>query len=580
MFVFKVREAAVEISIDMALFFNFYRKSLRGNKMEIDVHSLYNRKKINRWERVSVGDVFERIAHTFPDKEAIVGWQGAFADKSNARLTYKHADEKANQFANGLIKKGLQRGDRILFFCDNSVEAFLAKVAVAKAGMVYVPINTMMAPDVIAHIIDYVEPKFIVVDSVHWKKVQPIIDEKKLMVDITIPIEGDVISGSQSFEEFISKYEKTEPNVDVHSDDIWEILFTSGTTSMPKGVMISHMNTYFASMNASLYLTRGLRFQSELVASSFLPVIYHVGDQAIPFAAFLSGGKFIIGRAPDASTLAEAITKEKITALWGGPPAIIKGLTDVLEEHKDKYNPGSLTLILYGWGALDKVYDHKLKKLCGEQLSVAKIYGQTESISGYYFEHDRWTEVYAENSDVNYVGVPNPLLASVLLDDDGHVVTEPGIVGEVVHQSPVMMSGYYKDEKATHEAFKGGWFHSGDVCQYDENGLAIMVDRKKDVIKSGGENVSSIRVENILLGNPSVSKVAVVGVPNEKWGEIVTGVVVLKENSQVAGDELINYCRRKLAGFETPKQIIFVDCLPETIGGKVLKHKLREQLEN
>lgn len=546
--------------------------------MNVDVTSLYNRRRVNRWERVSVGDILERLTYSFPDKEAIVAWEGAYADESNARLTYKQADEKANQFANGLIGKGLQRGDRVFFFCDNSAEAFIAKVAVAKAGMVVVPMNTMIAPDVISYLINLTEPAFFIADAEHWPKLEDLFNDKQLSLDVTIPINGEVVKGSHSFESFVADQATAEPDVEIHGDDIWEILFTSGTTSMPKGVMISHHNTYFASYNFSLSLTRGVHLENDVKVASFLPIVYHVGDQVLPFATFLSGGTFVIGRKHNLTALAEAITKEKVTALWAGSPAILTKLTDAFIEEKKKYDPSSLTTIIYGWAPLDPAYHDKLKEICGKDVVLWALFSQTECVAGYRFWHDKWPETYKKHAPlVNYVGVPSPLLASVIMDDEGNIIKEPGVAGEVVYRSPIVMSGYYKDEEATRKAFQDGWFHSGDSVMYDEDGLAIMIDRYKDVIKSGGENVSSIRVESVLRLHPSVDNAAVVGLPDEKWGEKVTGVVVLKEGEQVEEEALIQFCREKLAGFETPKQIFFDDHLPDTVGGKIMKYKLRDK---
>jgi acyl-CoA synthetase (AMP-forming)/AMP-acid ligase II len=545
--------------------------------MKIDVTSLYGRRRTNRWERVSVGDVFERLKYSFPNKEALVGWEGAYAHQDNARLTYLQADNKANQLANALLNQGLNKGDRVLLFCDNSVEAYLTKIAAAKAGLVVVPMNTMIAPDVISYLIDHVEPKLIITDSEHWPKLEPVFRDKGIRLDITIPIGGGVVPGSQSFEEFIAGHSTEEPDVEIHGDDIWEMLFTSGTTSMPKSVMVSHHNTYMSAYSFALSLTRGISIENELKVCSFLPVIYHVADQIFTFSAFLSGGTFVIGRALHTPAIAEAITKEKITALWSGSPAFLTGLTDLFLQEKI-YDPSSLSVIVYGWSALSPDYTRKLKQLCGNDLVTFEIFGQTEAISCFRFWPDKWSDTYEKNAPAqNYVGVPNPLLAAVIMDENGSVITEPGIPGEAVYRSPAMMSGYYKDESATRKAFEHGWFHTGDSCMYDEDGLAIMVDRYKDIIKSGGENVSSIRVEAVLRMHPAVDNVAVIALPHEKWGEMVTGIVILKSDQVVSEDELIAFCREKLGGYETPKKIIFADSFPVTVGGKILKYRLREQ---
>ncbi|MFJ7729901.1 AMP-binding protein [Neobacillus sp. NPDC097160] len=546
--------------------------------MNLDVTSLYGRKRVNRWERVSVGDMLERLRYSFPDKEALVGWEGAFAHPENARLSYLQADNKANQFANALLQKGLVKGDKVLLFCDNSVEAFLAKIAIAKAGLVAVPMNTMMAPDVISYLINLVEPKLFIADSEHWPKVESVFKKQNIHLDITIPIGGAVIPGSQSFEDFFTGQSTDEPDVEIHGDDIWEMLFTSGTTTMPKCVMISHTNTYMAAYSFALSLTRGLSIENELKICSFLPIVFHVADQVFAFPAFLSGGTFVIGRTLNPQAMASAITEEKVTALWAGSPAFLTILTDVFVKEKEQFNPRSLKVIVYGWSALSPDYTKTLKQLCGEDLVTFEIFGQTEAISCFRFWPDKWPEIHEETAPaLNYVGVPNPLLASVIMDENGNVVTDPKIPGEAVYRSPAMMSGYYKDENATRKAFEYGWFHSGDSCMYDEDGLAIMVDRYKDIIKSGGENVSSIRVEAVLRQHPSVEKAAIIALPHEKWGEMVTGVVVLKNGEVLSEEELIGFSRSKLGGFETPKKIIFTDRLPETVGGKILKYRLREK---
>lgn len=525
--------------------------------------------------------MLERLRYSFPDKEALVGWEGAYAHPDNARLTYLEADNKANQFANALLNRGLKKGDRVLFFCDNSVEGFLAKIAVAKAGMVAVPMNTMMAPDVISYLINYVEPSLFIADSEHWPKVETIFNKLNIQLDITIEIGGGVVLGSQSFEEFYAGQSTDEPDVEIHGDDIWEMLFTSGTTTMPKCVMVSHTNTYMSAYSFALSITRGVSIENELKVCSFLPIMFHVADQIFAFPVFLSGGTFVIGRTLNTPALAEAITKEKVTALWSGSPAFLTGLTDLFLAERDKYDASSLKVIVYGWSQLSPDYHEKLKELCGRDLVTFEIFGQTESITCYRFWPDMWPETYEKNAPaVNYVGVPNPMLASVIMDENGNVITEPRVQGEAVYRSPAIMSGYYKDEEATRKAFEYDWFHSGDSCMYDEDGLAIMVDRYKDIIKSGGENVSSIRVEAVLRQHPSVEKTAVISLPHEKWGEMVTGVVVLKQGEQIGEEELISFCREKLGGFETPKQIIFTDSLPETTGGKILKYRLREQFRS
>lgn len=546
--------------------------------MDIDVVNLTGRRAVNRWERLSMGDVLERVTWSEPDKDAIIGWDGAYADPAFARLTYQAADRRANQIANGLLAHGLERGDRVLLFCENSVEAYLAKIGTAKAGMVAVPINPSLAPDVVAALITRTEPRFAIVDAELWSRAQAPFATSGLRPDVTIAIGGKPVDGSVSFTDFANTQAKDEPDIAIHGDDIWQILFTSGTTALPKGVMISHTNSMLAAYGFSLTLTRGLHIENQLRLASFLPIIYHVGDQAFTFPTFLSGGTLLIGRRPAPDQIVDAIEQEGITALWAGSPAMVNALVDHAKATGAETALRTLRVLVYGWAALAPTTLRTLKELCGEELVVVEILGQTESIACHRFWPDLWDDIYQRTAPQhNYVGIPSPLLASQLFDAASEPITEAGVPGEAVYRSPAITAGYYRDEEATRAAFHGGWFHSGDSCVYGESGLRIMVDRFKDIVKSGGENVSTIRVESVLFQHPAVEKCAVVGVPHDKWGEAVTAIVVPRSPGAVTEAEILSFSRERLAGYESPKSVIFVKELPETIGGKVLKYKLRDR---
>jgi acyl-CoA synthetase (AMP-forming)/AMP-acid ligase II len=270
------------------------------------------------------------------------------------------------------------------------------------------------------------------------------------------------------------------------------------------------------------------------------------------------------------------IAEERVTALWAGSPAMV-GAVDATLTRRSELDARSLTVIVYGWAALPPSVLASMKRHCGDDLLVFEIFGQTESISCHRFWPDKWPELYARTAPRdNYVGVPSPILASTVLDPFGEdLAGSPGVAGEAVYRSPSMMAGYYRDEPATREAFRYGWFHSGDSCAYDGDGLRIMLDRYKDIVKTGGENVSSLRVEAVLGQHPAVARAVVIGLPHPHWGEAVTGVVVREPGQDVGEAELIAFCRERLAGYETPKGVVFVAELPETVGGKVLKYKLR-----
>jgi len=546
--------------------------------MAIDVEKLYDRRADNRWDRVCVGDVLERVTWSRPDRVALTGWPGAFATPEFERLTYRQANDAVNRIAQGLLARGLQRGDRVLLVCENSVEAYVTKLGVAKAGLVNVPLNPSLAPDVMSRLVELAEPRFAIVDAELWPAVAPAFEATGMRPDVTICIGGEPVMGSTAFPDFLTGASPEEPDTVVHGDDIWELLFTSGTTALPKGVMLSHSYAHLGGYSFALSLTRGVPIEADLVLCSFLPVIYHVADQVLSLPAFLAGGRFVIGRRPVPAEMAGAVAREQVTALWGGSPQLVKAFAAALDA-KDE-GPSSLRVLVYGWGAVEPGVLTTLEEHCGPDFTLVGIFGQTEAISCHRFWPARERQKYeAAGSSVNYVGIPNPLLASTIMDVDGSdLLGKPGIPGEAVYRSPAVAAGYYRDLPATEESFRYGWFHSGDSCVVDDDGLRIMVDRYKDIIKSGGENVSSLRVEALLHEHPQVAKAAVIGLAHDRWGEAVTAVVVRTPGATVTEEELVEWARGRLAGFETPKAVVFADALPETVGGKVLKYRLRQAM--
>ena len=227
-----------------------------------------------------------------------------------------------------------------------------------------------------------------------------------------------------AFAEFVSGQPTTEPEVEIHGDDIWEILFTSGTTALPKGVMISHACSYAAGFGFALSLTRGLRLESDLKVGTYLPMIYHVGDQPFTYSVFLSGGTLVLGRRPTPEHIAEMLSEDKITALWAGSPAMVRAIDAVLNTRAD-LDAHSVTVIVYGWAALPPATLASMKQHCGDDLCVFEIFGQTESISCHRFWPGEWPELYAATApQLNYVGVPSPILAST--SSTRWAMTSPG----------------------------------------------------------------------------------------------------------------------------------------------------------
>ncbi|MEV6641464.1 AMP-binding protein [Amycolatopsis sp. NPDC051371] len=536
----------------------------------IDVETLRGRRAVHRWERTSIGDVFERLTWSRPDQVAIASADGAHGEDRFATVTYRQADEAANQLAHALAAAGLAPGDRVLLFCENTVEAFLAKIGIAKAGMVAVPLNPGLAPDVLAHLVRLTEPSLAIVDAELWPRLDGVAG---LRVGATITVGGGPVAGSPSFGEFLDGHPATEPDVEIHGDDIFQLLFTSGTTALPKGVMLSHSYVHLAGLNFALSLTRGLRHEADLRVCTFLPMIYHVGDALFTYSTFFAGGTLTLGRRPVPGPVAAALARSGATAVWAGSPQFVAALADEFDANPD-LDLTSLTALVYGWGALSPALMGRLEARTAPGFVAIGIFGQTEAIACHRFWPSAWPEVHARTAPaMNYVGVPSGLLASDVVDELGEPVR--GTPGEAVYRSPVMTAGYYRDAAATREAFRDGWFHSGDSAVVDDDGLRVMVDRYKDIVKTGGENVSSMRVEAVLQQHSAVLRAAVIGLSHEHWGEAVTAVVVRRPGIETTAAELIAFCREHLAGYETPKAVVFADALPETVGGKILKYKLR-----
>ena len=546
--------------------------------MTIDVENFRNRRNDARWNRVSVGDVIERMTWNEPGKVAFIATPEATVDPAYARVTYSEANAVINRVANALLALNLPRASRIAMLCDNSNEAWLAKVGVAKAGLVAAPINVMMASDVIAEALQRVGAQHAIVDQALWEPLEGTLALANIrpIVSIGGPPQGRI----PNFEEFMSEHGSDEPDVEIHGDDIWQVLFTSGTTAKPKAVMISHTSTYMAAYSKALTMTRGLSHESEIRLGVFTPMVFHIGDQLCVFGPLVCGGTVIIGRKPQGPEMARAITDEKVTCLFGGSPQFVESLITEVQSKPEEYDLSSLGVMWFGWAPLAPASLAAFQELCGPQLKVYEMIAQTEAIAGHRFFIDRHLDMYLREAPaINHVGKPSPIMGATVMDETGQDLRDkPGVAGEAVYRTPAMFSGYYRDLEATQEAVRGDWFHSGDSFVYGQDQIRLMVDRYKDIVKSGGENVSSIRVESVLQQHPTVIRAAVIGLPDDRWGEMVTACILKAPNTQFAEKALIGFARERLAGFETPKRIVVMDEFPTTVGGKVLKYKLRQYL--
>lgn len=534
-----------------------------------------------------MGDIFERMRWSQPERTVLTGHVGAAENPEGASVTVAEADDRANQFANSLRSAGVAPGEILVMVCENSLESVLIKIGAAKAGVTIAPLNPNLAAEVMAALIADMGARWAVVDAEFADRVRPVFDAESVSTLTTVAVGGPQPAGAVSFAEFISEASVEEPDVTIHGDDIWQIQFTSGTSALPKGVMGSHSKTMFEALSSAGIVTRGQRFEFDSVAGIFVSVTYHVSEVLI-YAALLAGGRAVVGRKPDARELAAAIDQHHITMMHVGSPQMLEHLDAELRQDPS-LDAGSVTSILHSFAPLRSESYAAVKDSIGADVLVVGVIGQTEMCIMHRFWIGADEDLHSRTSpQENYVGLPHPMTAAAIMGADGDIKKpgdsgdsgdsgSDGGVGEGIYRSPALMAGYYNNPQATSEAFANGWFHGGDAFRTGEKGLRILNDRIKDVIKTGGENVSSIRVESVVSTHPLVNRAVAIGLPHPRWGEAVTVLVQAKPESAVDEEELIAFAKARLAGFETPKAVLFVDEFPETVGNKVKKHELRRQ---
>jgi acyl-CoA synthetase (AMP-forming)/AMP-acid ligase II len=549
--------------------------------MEFDVTTLHGRRADRRWNRMVVGDVLERLTWSDPDRDALVGREGAFGDPAFERMTYREADGAADRVAHALLAAGLRRSDRVLLLCGNSVEALLTMLGIAKAGLVAVPVGPSVAPEVLAWAIDHVGATTAVVDAEAWPAAETLFTAAGLSPVATITIGGGPVAGSPSFADWIARHPSGDPDVEprLHADDVWCVRLTSGTTAAPKASMVTHAASYLSATSYVPSLTRGLRHEDDLRLLSFLPVVSHCAHDSAYLPAFFAGGTAIVGRAPEPRAVADAISDERVTAVWAGAPSYLRAVADAALAEPDRLDLTSLTVAMCSWGRIDPEGAATVAAACGD-VQVLEVFGLTEAMAGYRYWPARDPEHAAAGSEpVNRVGRPAPIVGARIVDVDGgslHGVV--GTPGEVVHRSPVVTAGYFRDADATAKAFSDGWFHSGDACAYLEDGTQAMVDRVVDLVPTGGGPVASLRVEHVLTQHPAVLAAAVVGTRGDEHGDVLTAVVEVAPGHALDPGALIAFAREHLEAPEVPGRIEVVDALPRTLNGKVLKRVLRERL--
>jgi acyl-CoA synthetase (AMP-forming)/AMP-acid ligase II len=514
----------------------------------------------NLISRVNVGDLLVRSVARAPNRLAIVD--------GDRRFSYRAFNDGVNRAAHGLIALGYQRGDALGLMSANNAEFLVTYFACAKLGLICVPINLFWRHNELGYVLRHAAVKGIVVESALLDQLRPALADTADVKDIVVIGGSDTpaIDGRPAiaFEALQAGRPTDEPETLVEDRDPLSYLYTSGTTSAPKGVVSSQLAIYLESLGVAL----DTRMTAEDRVTALMPLFHTAQLNVIATPAIAVGASIFIQRGFDAARLLDLIESERLTLSFA-LPMMYRALLEQLEQRSRDVT--SLRLAIY---AMAPMPTHELRKAIeafGCEFSL--MFGQTEmNPLAVYFRPEH------QLSHPGAVGTPSANVQVAIMDESGRFLPQ-GQSGEIVYRSPQVMSGYLHDPAATDAAFAHGWFHSGDCGHFDVDGILWFEDRFKDVIKTGGENVASIEVEKALYAaDPCVQEAAVVGLPHERWGEAVTAVVTLKPGQTIDEETLIAKVRTHLSPYKCPKRILFTEAMPKTATGKIQKAKLRNEL--
>ncbi len=517
-------------------------------------------KELCRYRRGTFADVVYRNALLHADEEAFVC--------GHQRITFYQFNARVNRLIRSLQHSGVRKGEVIGILSWNCLEYTDLYGAAMKGGFIASPFNPRLHPGELEYLINYSEANTLFVGPELLDTVERLKPHLSKVMNY-VCLEGSA-PGMVSYDELLSGEESGEPDADVGKDDPVIILYTSGTTGLPRGALYTHAQKLDNTRIKALEMGTKLGDRHLMV----LP-FFHIGGDSHVWPFFLTGGCNVIlpNRSLDPVTVLKTIQEEKVTDMQLVPTQL-----SALLSHQDlkKYELKSLNRIYYAASPMPMELLRRGLEVFGPIF--AQGYGQTESgpqICTLPKEAHRVLDKPAEEQKVlASCGQPSLGVHVRLVDKDNHDVG-PGAVGEIIAQSDSIMMEYWRKPKETAETIVDGWLHTGDLAYYDEKGFIYIVDRKKDMIVSGGENVYSREVEDVLYKHPAIGEAAVVGVPDPRWVERVHAVIVLKANTPATGEEIIAFCKKHIASYKAPKSVEFVESLPKNPQGKILKKTIR-----
>jgi O-succinylbenzoate-CoA ligase len=499
-----------------------------------------------------LGDLLRRNAKLYPNKTAII-----FEDQ---RWSYAELDKRVKKLANGLRANGVGRGDRVGLLehpCPQYIELY---IAIPKTGAVLVPLNCRLTGHELEYIINDAEIKMLIMG----KEFVGVIDSIRgdLETVRTFFSIGEAHSGMSQYEDLIKGFSPELPEIEVEEDDVAVQMYTSGTTGRPKGAMLTHKNLM------SMYMSRlvDLKLDKDDIFLSSVPY-YHIAAEYALIILYI-GGTLVIHNKFDPGCFLETIETEKVT-LSLGVPSMINFLVQHMEKHPMDYDLSSIKIFLYGASPMPVALLRKAIEAF--KCNFFHSYGLTEASPGATLLEPEESERRPASCGKEIFNVEARVV------NERGVDVKPGEPGEIILKGDNVMKGYWKLPEDTAKTIKNGWLYTGDIATVDEEGYIFIMDRKDDMIISGGENIYPREIEEVLYAHPSILEVAVIGVPDEQWGESVKAIVVLREGESVSEGEIIDFCKKNMASYKKPKSVEFLDILSRNPAGKVLKKELREK---